>query len=139
MVGATGFEPATTYTPCRCATRLRYAPTSRRSATNIGYLFVVQRYFTIKVALTVTEYKVLSSHSTSNYCKVTVHRCTALSTQEVTTSHELSAMSAKTVFHEHPLYGYRLEHYKAKRKPKLPCLLAKCSLLRGSVLLCEDE
>src|SRR5262245_49554651 len=26
MVGATGFEPATTCTPCRCATRLRYAP-----------------------------------------------------------------------------------------------------------------
>src|SRR5206468_6193880 len=25
-VGATGFEPATTYTPSRCATRLRYAP-----------------------------------------------------------------------------------------------------------------
>src|SRR5262249_7603883 len=31
MVGATGFEPATTCTPSRCATRLRYAPgTSRR-------------------------------------------------------------------------------------------------------------
>src|SRR5262249_39664284 len=31
LVGATGFEPATTCTPSRCATRLRYAPgTSRR-------------------------------------------------------------------------------------------------------------
>src|SRR5262249_16663164 len=28
MVGATGFEPATTCTPSRCATRLRYAPGS---------------------------------------------------------------------------------------------------------------
>src|SRR5258705_9575318 len=27
MVGAAGFEPATTCPPCRCATRLRYAPT----------------------------------------------------------------------------------------------------------------
>ena len=26
MVGATGFEPATLCTPCRCATRLRHAP-----------------------------------------------------------------------------------------------------------------
>jgi hypothetical protein len=25
-VGADGFEPSTTCTPCRCATRLRYAP-----------------------------------------------------------------------------------------------------------------
>src|SRR5256885_1009125 len=32
MVGATGFEPATTCTPSKCATRLRYAPArSRRS------------------------------------------------------------------------------------------------------------
>jgi hypothetical protein len=29
MVGATGFEPVTTRTPSVCATRLRYAPTSR--------------------------------------------------------------------------------------------------------------
>src|SRR5262245_62907516 len=29
MVGATGFEPATTCPPCRCATRLRYAPTGK--------------------------------------------------------------------------------------------------------------
>src|SRR5690606_32440603 len=28
LVGATGFEPATTCTPSKCATRLRYAPTS---------------------------------------------------------------------------------------------------------------
>ena len=27
MVGATGFEPATPCTPCKCATRLRHAPT----------------------------------------------------------------------------------------------------------------
>ena len=26
LVGARGFEPPTTCTPCRCATRLRYAP-----------------------------------------------------------------------------------------------------------------
>ena len=28
MVGARGFEPPTTYTPSKCATRLRHAPTS---------------------------------------------------------------------------------------------------------------
>ena len=28
LVGARGFEPPTTCTPCRCATRLRYAPNS---------------------------------------------------------------------------------------------------------------
>ena len=28
MVGMTGFEPATTCTPCKCATRLRYIPNS---------------------------------------------------------------------------------------------------------------
>src|SRR4030067_3291140 len=27
LVGATGLEPATPCTPCKCATRLRYAPT----------------------------------------------------------------------------------------------------------------
>ncbi len=27
LVGATGFEPATTYPPCKCATGLRHAPT----------------------------------------------------------------------------------------------------------------
>ena len=27
LVGATGFEPAATGPPCRCATRLRHAPT----------------------------------------------------------------------------------------------------------------
>ena len=26
LVGMTGFEPATTCTPCKCATRLRYIP-----------------------------------------------------------------------------------------------------------------
>jgi hypothetical protein len=29
MVGARGFEPPTLCTPCRCATRLRYAPRMR--------------------------------------------------------------------------------------------------------------
>src|SRR5215475_12663883 len=29
MVGARGFEPPTPCTPCRCATRLRHAPTGR--------------------------------------------------------------------------------------------------------------
>ena len=33
MVGATGFEPATPCTPCKCATRLRHAPTEIRSLT----------------------------------------------------------------------------------------------------------
>ncbi len=28
MVGVRGFEPPTTGTPCRCATRLRYTPLS---------------------------------------------------------------------------------------------------------------
>ena len=27
MVGAKGFEPSTLCTPCKCATRLRHAPT----------------------------------------------------------------------------------------------------------------
>src|SRR5204863_4262372 len=31
LVGATGFEPATPCTPCKCATRLRHAPTVRGS------------------------------------------------------------------------------------------------------------
>lgn len=26
LIGTAGFEPATTCTPCKCATRLRYAP-----------------------------------------------------------------------------------------------------------------
>ena len=30
LVGATGFEPATTCTPSKCATRLRYAPARSR-------------------------------------------------------------------------------------------------------------
>lgn len=30
LVGARGFEPPTTCTPCMCATRLRYAPTLGR-------------------------------------------------------------------------------------------------------------
>ena len=33
MVGATGFEPATTHTPSECATRLRHAPAQRATAT----------------------------------------------------------------------------------------------------------
>ena len=32
MVGATGFEPATSRTPSVCATRLRYAPTGQELA-----------------------------------------------------------------------------------------------------------
>src|SRR6218665_119263 len=36
MVGATGFEPATTCTPSKCATRLRYAPLSRLVAAGFG-------------------------------------------------------------------------------------------------------
>ena len=34
LVGATGFEPATPCTPCKCATRLRYAPRSVISEMN---------------------------------------------------------------------------------------------------------
>ena len=33
LVGATGFEPATPCTPCKCATRLRHAPTEAASVT----------------------------------------------------------------------------------------------------------
>ena len=29
LVGAKGFEPSTPCTPCKCATRLRHAPTAR--------------------------------------------------------------------------------------------------------------
>src|SRR5215475_13348726 len=36
VVGATGFEPATPCTPCKCATRLRHAPTVGRSLTGKG-------------------------------------------------------------------------------------------------------
>src|SRR6267378_7808622 len=36
MVGATGFEPATTCTPSKCATRLRYAPALR--SRRLGWL-----------------------------------------------------------------------------------------------------
>src|SRR5207302_1626359 len=32
LVGATGFEPATTCTPSKCATRLRYAPRKMKTA-----------------------------------------------------------------------------------------------------------
>src|SRR5262245_4483556 len=40
LVGATGFEPATPCTPCKCATRLRHAPTEVASLTiwrRVGY------------------------------------------------------------------------------------------------------
>ena len=33
MVGATGLEPAAPCTPCKCATRLRYAPTQGKHIT----------------------------------------------------------------------------------------------------------
>jgi integrase len=33
LVGATGFEPATTCTPSKCATRLRYAPEEAREVS----------------------------------------------------------------------------------------------------------
>src|SRR6185295_13073843 len=36
MVGATGFEPATPCTPCKCATRLRHAPTVGGSLAGKG-------------------------------------------------------------------------------------------------------
>lgn len=35
MVGLTGFEPATPYTPCKCATRLRYSPFYSKVLTNL--------------------------------------------------------------------------------------------------------
>ncbi len=35
MVGARGFEPPTPDTPCQCATRLRYAPTSRNLRSKV--------------------------------------------------------------------------------------------------------
>jgi integrase len=38
MVGATGFEPATTCTPSKCATRLRYAPIFYRGSFTDGAL-----------------------------------------------------------------------------------------------------
>ncbi len=36
LVGARGFEPPTPCTPCKCATRLRHAPTERLMITNLG-------------------------------------------------------------------------------------------------------
>src|SRR5438874_10630853 len=38
MVGAKGFEPSTPCTPCRCATRLRYAPTELRIISSLEHL-----------------------------------------------------------------------------------------------------
>ena len=34
LVGTAGFELATPCTPCKCATRLRYAPKERDSSTD---------------------------------------------------------------------------------------------------------
>ena len=39
LVGTAGFEPATTCTPCRCATRLRYAPRMK----SIGIMLEIGR------------------------------------------------------------------------------------------------
>ncbi len=36
MVGPTGFEPATPSPPAKCATRLRYGPTLKRSEIRIS-------------------------------------------------------------------------------------------------------
>src|SRR5210317_279710 len=36
MVGARGFEPPTPCTPCRCATRLRHAPTGSKTANSVN-------------------------------------------------------------------------------------------------------
>ena len=39
QVGATGFEPATTCTPCKCATGLRYAPNIKATNTSTKISF----------------------------------------------------------------------------------------------------
>ncbi len=35
VVGETGLEPATPYTPCRCATKLRHSPTRNNGSTGL--------------------------------------------------------------------------------------------------------
>ena len=52
LVGMTGFEPATTCTPCKCATRLRYIPivianhySIRLSVRKCKYFFISFRIF----------------------------------------------------------------------------------------------
>ncbi len=38
LVGTGGFEPTTPCTPCKCATRLRYAPTKNHTADALSDL-----------------------------------------------------------------------------------------------------
>ena len=49
MVGTAGFEPTTTTPPVWCATRLRYAPTSRILATTprFGYAYRLHNCFDV--------------------------------------------------------------------------------------------
>ncbi len=53
MVGAAGFELATPCTPCKCATRLRYAPT--QSAHSIVHTLFFQEFKINCFALFVAE------------------------------------------------------------------------------------
>ena len=52
LVGTEGFEPSTPCTPCKCATRLRYAPTALiREALILGYFKLKSKLFWTKPLL----------------------------------------------------------------------------------------
>ncbi len=55
MVGARGFEPPTTCTPCMYATRLRYAPT----------MFLLKK----QKALIIADKRYLTKYRTSDMCQ----------------------------------------------------------------------
>jgi hypothetical protein len=51
LVGARGFEPPTTWTPSKYATRLRYAPRARIIAEHIYYVARFEMKLVIKRAM----------------------------------------------------------------------------------------
>ena len=60
LVGARGFEPPTTCTPCKYATRLRYAPTKERIISS-GQYFQNSREFRFQVKGSVSIGLLISS------------------------------------------------------------------------------
>ena len=95
MVGATGFEPATPCTPCRCATKLRYAPTEdegcllwkKRAATiaaepvraqpDLGSVGRVSRARDYLGLATGSRFNLASSERTSSFTSATSSRRSA--------------------------------------------------------------
>lgn len=67
LVGARGFEPPTTGTPCRCATRLRYAPNNggwNRSRTGV-HGFAGRCMTTLPSSQMTLDFEKLRGHVTS--------------------------------------------------------------------------